>query len=122
MICPYCGKEAKWVDNKEVYGKRYGQSYMCYWCKDCDAYVGCHQNGRTPLGTMANKELRVWRMKAHRKIDPIWKSGKFSRSEVYKKLADHFGKEVHIGESDIEMCKKIIECHLDTIIHFKGYY
>lgn len=108
MICPYCNKEAPWVSNEQIYGKRYGASYMCYYCKDCDAYVGCHNNTGKPLGTMANKELRTWRMKAHAHIDPIWKSGRLKRGQVYARLRKHFGREIHIGESDIETCKEII--------------
>ena len=108
MICPYCKKEAEWVPNENVYGKRYGKSYMCYYCKPCDAYVGCHNNTKQPLGTMANKELRDWRIKAHAVIDPIWKSGKQSRREVYSKLSEHFGKEIHIGEANVLSCIEII--------------
>ena len=108
MICPYCNKEARWCDNTEKYGKRYGRSYMCYWCKDCDAYVGCHNNTKEPLGTMANKELRQWRMKVHAKIDPLWKSGKFTRKEVYKKISEIIGKRYHTGGSDIEQCKQVL--------------
>ena len=83
--------------------------YMCYYCKDCDAYVGCHQNTRRPLGTMANKELRELRKKAHAIIDPIWNSGCVPRSWVYQKLNDFFNKEFHIGESTVEDCQAIIE-------------
>lgn len=108
MNCPYCGKEARWCDNAERYGRRYGKSYMCYWCKDCDAYVGCHQNTRKPLGTMANAELRQWRMKAHDVIDPLWKKGKMRRDDVYKMLSEKLGFDVHVGESDIATCKRII--------------
>lgn len=108
MICPYCKKEAEWVSNEKVYGKRYGKSYMCWWCKSCDAYVGCHQNTTKPLGTMANKELREWRIKTHAVIDPLWKGGEMKRYEVYQMLKDKFGKEVHIGETDIKTCKEII--------------
>lgn len=110
MICPYCKKEAPWVENKEKYGRNFGKSYMCYYCKDCDAYVGCHENTRKPLGTMANLELRQWRMKAHKVMDPYWRGQhKFRRKEIYNMLSKRFGKSVHIGESDIEECKKIIE-------------
>ena len=109
MICPYCKKEAPWVDNKLVYGRRYGKSYMCYWCKECDAYVGCHNNGTIPFGTMANRELRQWRMKAHRAIDPLWQERKvMTRERVYNLLRELFGRQIHIGESDVETCKKII--------------
>lgn len=109
MICPYCDQEAPWTDNALVYGKRYGKSYMCYWCKDCDAYVGCHNNTRDPLGTMANKELRQMRMKVHRLIDPLWKEKGWRRAKVYSKLNDFFGYHVHMGGSDMNVCKKILE-------------
>ena len=112
MICPYCDKEAPWVENKAIYGRNYGKSYMCYYCKPCDAYVGCHQNTRKALGTMANRELRYWRKRAHAYLDPIWKSGRMKRGVMYAKLKDIFGKEVHVGESDIEMCRKLLEVKL----------
>lgn len=111
MICPYDGTPAEWVNNSRIYGKSYGKSYMCWLCPKCGAYVGCHQNTRRPLGTMANRELRNWRMHAHAHIDPLWKDGEnhISRGAVYAILAEHFGRHIHIGESDIETCKKIIE-------------
>ncbi len=109
MKCPYCGKLAKWCDNAEVYGKRYGKSYMCYWCEPCDAYVGCHNNTEKPLGTMANRELRKKRVQTHAVIDPLWKSGKLSRREVYRHLSDKLGYEVHVGEANLGQCEKIIE-------------
>ncbi len=108
MICPYCNKQAPWVENKVKYGKNYGNSYMCYFCKPCDSYVGCHQNTRRPLGTMANAELRKWRMEAHKVIDSRWKSGEMGRKEMYKMLDQMMGKVMHIGESTVEECKEII--------------
>jgi hypothetical protein len=109
MICPYCEKEAIWTSNEVVYGRRYGKSFMCYYCKECDAYVGCHQNSKNPLGTMANKALRVKRMEAHAVIDPLWKSGKYSRRQVYDRLSDAFGFRVHVGASDEKLCEEIIK-------------
>lgn len=108
MNCPYCQKEAVWTENKAIYGRNYGMSYMCYLCKPCNAYVGCHENSRRPLGTMANAELREWRKKTHAILDPIWKNKKMSRGQVYTMLQDHFGKEIHVGASDVEQCKAII--------------
>lgn len=108
MICPYCKKPAPWVPNEEVYGRRYGNSYMCYYCKPCDAYVGCHNNTQRALGTMANKELRTARKNAHEVIDPIWKTGAMSRGKLYSELAKALGHKVHVGESDLDTCKKII--------------
>jgi hypothetical protein len=110
MVCPYCEKEAAWGENKAIYGKNYGKSFMCWYCLPCNAYVGCHNNTQSPLGTMANKELREWRIKAHASIDPWW-NGKYAtmeRKEVYAMLDRKFGKPVHVGQSDVEMCRKII--------------
>ena len=109
MKCPYCGNDAEWVENKEIYGKNYGKSYTMWLCRPCDARVGCHHNTRTPLGTMANKELREARMAAHAAIDPLWKSKKYKRHTVYKRLADAFGEPVHVGDSDETRCAEIIK-------------
>ena len=108
MICPYCNKEAEWLANEAIYGKRYGRSYMAWVCKNCLAYVGCHNNTKMPLGTMAKKDLRDWRIKAHARIDPLWKNGDFTRKEVYGFLKAHFGRDIHIGEVDIGICKRIV--------------
>lgn len=109
LICPYCKKDAKWCENKEIYGKNYGRSYMCWHCADCNAYVGCHNNTTDPLGTMADKETRKWRQKAHQVLDPIWRNHRMKRGDVYAILQNHFGFPVHVAQSDIEMCKKIIK-------------
>jgi hypothetical protein len=83
-----------------------------YWCKDCDAYVGCHKGTEKPLGKLANKELRQWRMKAHNAFDPFWKHGNMDRSEAYLWLANELGidvKKCHIGMFDIEQCKRTVK-------------
>lgn len=37
VICPYCGRVAKYVDSSVIY---YGHSYgMAYLCRPCNAYV-----------------------------------------------------------------------------------
>ncbi len=109
LTCPYCKKNAKWCENKEKYGRNFGKSYMCYWCKDCDSYVGCHENTRRPLGSMANKELRQLRMKCHDLIDKFWKEGNMNRKEMYRMLNEKFGRTVHIGWSNEEECREIIK-------------
>lgn len=109
--CPYCSKPAAWCENKEIYGKNYGKSYMCWLCKDCNAYVGCHNNSKKPLGTIANKELREWRKKVHERIDPLWKQGNISRKDLYKDLNRTFSRDFHVGGADIEECKKVLELY-----------
>lgn len=112
-MCPYCKTEAKWCNNKEVYGKQYGKSYMCYWCKNCDAYVGCHENSKDALGTMAKKELRDLRQKVHSLFDPLWKGGFYPRRQAYRYLKEKMGIknsfDCHIGKFDEEQCKKAIK-------------
>lgn len=110
MKCNHCGKEAEWVENKEVYGKNYGDSYMIWLCRDCDAYVGCHKNTKTPKGQfLAKKDLRQARKEAHSFIDPLWKSGKMSRKRVYRYLSEAYGRQVHVGETSTpEECYGII--------------
>ncbi len=115
MICPYCKNEAEWVPNEVVYGKRYGKSWMCWWCQPCNAYVGCHNNTKEPLGTMANKGLRALRMKAHAHIDPLWKTGRISRARMYEALKEMFGREIHIGSSDAELCTEILKIDVTKI-------
>lgn len=117
MNCPYCHRPARWVSNELIYGRRYGRSYMAWWCEDCDAHVGCHNNTRTPLGTMANAPLRKLRMRAHQAFDPLWEQGGMSRHEAYRRLNVAFGREMHIGESDEETCHKIIQlCHTGALL------
>jgi hypothetical protein len=107
--CTYCGREAEWVPNKDLYGRNYGKSYMIWLCRPCDAYVGCHNNTRTPKGSFANRELRAARRAAHAAIDPLWQSGKYNRKTVYIRLKEAFGEWVHVGTSDVQRCKEIIE-------------
>jgi len=108
MDCPYCNNTAQWVENKAVYGDNIGKSYMVWLCQPCDAYVGCHNNSKEPLGIIADKITREWRQKAHKAFDPLWKSGNMSRSEAYKKLNACFNQEIHIGQAGEVTCKRII--------------
>jgi len=115
MKCNYCNKEAEWVANSKIYGKRYGKSYMIWWCRDCDAYVGCHNNTLEPKGTLANKELRTKRIEAknlfiEKKLGGEW-NGRKSKPKAYMWLQDKMDlspDEAHFGKFNIEQCNKII--------------
>jgi hypothetical protein len=107
-ICPYCNKESVFYqDSSIIYRKNYGP---IYYCKDCDASVGCHPGTTTPLGRLANKELRVLRNRGHLIFDKLWRDGK-TRQTAYKVLAERLGISVddcHFGHFDIDMCQKAI--------------
>ena len=120
-ICPYCGREAEYVDSARVYG---GVSYGFIWkCPDwprCNSYVGVHKGTKTPLGRMADKELRQAKQLAHSFFDPLWQrkrdkeqcSASVARNAAYDWLSGQMGIEVidcHIGMFDVEQCQKVIE-------------
>lgn len=113
VICNYCAKPAEFVSGKVIYPHRpdlYFKKF--YLCVPCDAYVGCHPRSGRPLGRVANKLLRAWKMKAHAYFDPIWKTKTMSRSSAYKWLAGQLGIDVevcHIGMFDVDMCIKVVE-------------
>ena len=111
MKCQHCGRDAEWVENKEVYGRNYGNSYMIWLCRPCDAFVGCHQNTKQPKGRfLAKADLREARKKAHAVIDPLWQSGKYKRKTVYIRLNEAFGKVVDVAATETpEECEEIIK-------------
>lgn len=95
------------VENKEIYGRNYGDWPWIYLCKECRAYVGLHPYTHIPLGTLADKELREARKTSKSYFEILHKSGFKSRSEAYKMLAQKMGiptEECHFGWFDIERC------------------
>lgn len=111
--CPYCQSPSKLVNGDAIYPHRPDLYEKKFWaCDPCKAYVGCHQGTETPLGRLANSELRSAKMAAHAALDPIWKSGKMKRGAVYVWLAEKMGipiDQCHIGMFDVDQCKKVRE-------------
>jgi hypothetical protein len=124
--CPYCGEYATLQSSDKIYrGTYFGMAYICKNFPVCDSYVGVHKGTTTPLGRLANSELRMWKKKAHNIFDPLWKI-KFEREKIkkskykkswargsaYKWLAKQLGisvEECHIGMFDIDTCKKVVQ-------------
>lgn len=113
MICPYCGSTVSLRDATAVYNRPgYGKLWLCDNYPICDAYVGTHNQDDSPIGTLANRQLRQWRRNAHALFDPIWKSGKMSRNEAYQWLCEQLGlprEETHIGMFDEARCKEVVK-------------
>jgi ssDNA-binding Zn-finger/Zn-ribbon topoisomerase 1 len=109
LICPECGSGAKLVNSKIIYGKSYGLMWICNNYPDCDCYVGCHKGTATPLGELANADIREWRKKVHAKLDPLWKNKKYNRNELYEELGIKFKNPFHVGDLNVEQCKKAIK-------------
>lgn len=112
--CPYCNQPSKRATGVEIYPHRPDLYELKFWlCRPCDAYVGCHKRGSgwEPLGRLANRELRMWKSRAHRVFDPVWKDTRVTRQEAYAWLAgalDKFPEECHIGMFDVEDCQRVI--------------
>lgn len=107
-VCPYCGKPAVFTPtSSEVY---HGRDYGPLWiCRPCLAWVGCHKGTRQPLGRLADAELRKAKLAAHAVFDPLWKSGRMTRKEAYRRLAKAMGlaEPPHMGEMDLNMCQRV---------------
>lgn len=110
MHCPYCNEVAEFLTSKEFYGRDYGTNI--YVCKPCDAYVGTNGNTKKALGTLAKRELRELRKRAHFLFDPLWRQKKMTRNEAYKwlqKNMDLSPDKAHIGMFNEEQCKELIQ-------------
>lgn len=124
--CPYCQNQCKLVDSKIVYrGRSFGMIYLCSNFPDCDAYVGA-RNG-SPLGSPARHELRELRKRCHAKLDPLWQSGKMTRTEAYEFLRKIMGlidlADAHVAQFNEERCRRFlsrIEC--PTCTEYPGVF
>ena len=104
IYCCACEKDvkARLTDGKEIYPHRADLGDLPFWvCDTCRNYVGCAHKSRDrtrPLGNIATPELRNARQHIHAILDPLWKSGKVSRSELYTYLSEEVGYEYHTAE------------------------
>lgn len=119
--CRYCGSEVVFTSNAEIYGREYGNG-KCYLCRNCKAFVGVHTETLTPLGTLANDELRKARNEAHKYFDEIWKSKRMKRQEAYKWLAKKMNltkDETHIALFEIDQCKQVVDLAKEILNNVK---
>ena len=102
MRCPYCGSPVILRSADGIYREN-SQGAMLYVCSrypECDAYVKVHPGTNIPMGSLANHELRTLRRTAHYYFDQLYKTGRMTRQESYRWLADKICvplKDAHIG-------------------------
>ena len=111
--CPHCQSWVRLVGNEEIYGRPFGEWPWAYLCTNlaCRAYVGLHPFTGIPLGTLATAPMREARKKAKAAFNPLWQSGRMSRTEAYAWLAERLGipvGECHIGWFDEARCEQVI--------------
>lgn len=121
LSCSYCGDPARLVFGTEIYPHRADLWMKLFWhCAPCGAWVGCHQGTDTPLGRLANAELRGAKQRAHAAFDPLWQrkqlrdgcSKNAARGAGYAWLAKQLGvepKDCHIGMFDVQQCLRVVE-------------
>lgn len=109
VYCPYCGAQAEWLPDSAIYSRSYGGTV--YVCLPCKAWVGCHKGSSTPLGRLADAELRALKIEGHSLFDRIWRAAMTSRGmtqgyarlSAYRWLAEGLGitiDQCHFGKMD----------------------
>ena len=120
VTCPYCNSPADLVYGGKLYPHAYNLYHkQFYHCEPCKAWVGCHDGTETPLGRLANAELRAAKSRAHIAFDALWRA-KMNRDGInqsaargagYKWLAKQLGMDranCHIGMFDVETCSRVV--------------
>lgn len=111
--CPYCGNHTVLRSADGIYRENSRQE-MLYVCKKypvCDAYVRVQKGTTIPLGTIANRELRELRIKAHQQFDKLYKCGYMSKHDAYQWLGNLLGvpaKNAHIAQLNVLSCNLVI--------------
>ncbi|MDK4703862.1 zinc-finger-containing protein [Rhizobium sp. CNPSo 4062] len=95
--------QVRLTDGKEIYPHRGDLAQHPFWkCDACGNFVGCHHKTKdrtNPLGCIPTREIKEARQHIHRILDPLWKSGRYGRRELYTMIAHVLGiEEYHTAE------------------------
>jgi len=109
VYCHYCGKAAILLMGSDLYPNHPETFKKYYWkCPgNCDAHVSAHHVTFEANGPLANRKLRLLRVKTHEFFDSLWKEGKMTRREAYIWLAkamDMTRQDCHIAKFSTEDC------------------
>lgn len=107
LVCPEC--QSPMVLRRSKY--KSGAFYACEKYPKCSGTHSAHSSG-APLGTPANKETKLARMRAHTEFDKLWKEKGLSRRQAYFKLQAimHMNdEEAHIAKFTKEDCETLLE-------------
>lgn len=126
--CPYCFSAVELVTGAEIYPERPELANRNIWrCTQCDASVGCHKagarvrrsdgvgvvsDGKLPMGSLANDELRAARTETHRLFDGLWQPypALMTRAEGYAWMAKILNipfEDAHVASLSYEECVKV---------------
>lgn len=118
IYCCGCMQKVKanLVSGRVIYPHRRDLWWKLHFqCPTCNNYVGTHGNRKKdetprPLGTIPTAELRKVRTELHKLIDPLWKSGRIRRGELYAQISKAIKCDYHTGEvNSIVQARRITE-------------
>lgn len=117
ITCDYCRRPARLVTGRVIYPHRSDLAALRFWhCAPCAAWVGCHKtgDGTTPMGRLADAELRRAKQEAHAAFDPLWQqegNKGAARARAYRWLAQELkipAEQCHIGMFDVDQCAAVV--------------
>lgn len=115
IYCCTCKKavQARLTGGFEIFPLHEQVSNDPFWvCDSCKNYVACHHktpNVTTPIGCIANKEIRDYRKKIHLILDPLFKKSKRSRKNIYSFLSKTLNYNYHTANiKSIEEAKSVL--------------
>lgn len=112
IYCCQCEKEifVPITKGSEIYPHRPDLADLNFYkCPHCGNYVGCHKGTNRPLGVIPTPAIRQARKIIHSYIDPIYKSGKMTRTTLYRTISKKLGYTYHTGETkSVSECVKIM--------------
>lgn len=94
---------------REIYPHRPDlATIQMYECPYCHNRVGVHKGTYKALGCIPTPEIKRARMYVHNLMDPLWKSGKIKRGELYKRVSKELGYNYHNGNTkSVEELRKV---------------
>ncbi len=113
--------EARLTGGFEIYPHRHDLSNLPFWkCDGCNQFVGCHHKTdkpTQPLGVIPSPRIKKMRQQIHSLLDPIWKTKRMRRGDVYKNLSRIHNRVYHTAEiRSVQEAEDIIQAVKDIRI------
>lgn len=103
-MCTGCHEivDARLTNGAEMYPDSPKLAHTPFWIHDaCGAFVGTHNKTHDhlkPLGSLATKDVKRWRLLIHQMLDPLWREGHITREHAYARISKALGHTYHTGE------------------------
>lgn len=124
-ICPHCCCAVSLVDNRAIYGQPQGSWPWVYLCSNrtCAAFVEVHPGTDFAVGGLATAVVRVARKRVKDLFNPLWQTGRLSRSDAYRELAHEMSiptADCHFSLFDAAMCRRAALAAMHLQVQLRG--